>query len=132
MPDFFMPAGATIAAYSPITLLGFLTVSLLLALVVIAMFARAFRAYGAAKDYQEAIDKMDVIEQQFKTLMEAQAAQQQEYEKNLCDLRDRHAKEIFALQQTIFERNSEIIDLKTDLLEMSKHTGNYHYDTITQ
>jgi len=118
--------------YTAAQLIGFMTVSMVLALVLIAVAVRTVRAMLSAREYELAMKRMEDIEQKLHEAMEDAETMQVEYEKAMDDLKEEHAREVFTLQQTIFERNSEILDLKTDLLELSKHYGNYHYDTLPQ
>ena len=118
--------------YSPAELIGFMTISVVLALVLIATGARTIRGLLSAREYELAMRRVEDIEAKLQQALEDAHAMQDDYERAMADMKEEQAREIFSLQQTIFERNSEILDLKTDLLELSKHYGNYHYDTLPQ
>lgn len=118
--------------YSAAHLIGFMTMSLMLAMVLIALGVRTIRAMLSAQEYEQAMRRVEEIEQKLHQAIEDAEAMREDYERAMTDMKEEHDREVFSLQQAIFERNSEILDLKTDLLELSKHYGNYHYDTLPQ
>lgn len=118
--------------FAPLELLGYMTVALMLALVLIALGVRCVRSLWASRELDRALERLEEIERQLMDMVEQSKTMQAEYERATAEEKDAHAREVFSLQQTIFERNSEILDLKTDLLELSKQYGNYPYDTLPQ
>lgn len=105
--------------YSALALMGFMTVAVMIALVLIALSVRVVRSLMSAKAYEQALEKVDEIEQQLQDMITLAQDKQKEYDEALTTLRDVHAREVFTLQQTVFERNSEIIDLKTELQKIT-------------
>lgn len=104
---------SALAANTPfISLLGLMTLAFMLALVLIALGVRFTRILASARAFDEAVEKVQRIEQQLEDMTRSAESMQQAYDRSIADIKDTHAKEIFALQQTIFERNSEILSLK--------------------
>lgn len=106
--------------HSAVSLIGFMTLALILAFLAVGVSARILRSFDAAKDYEAALQKLRGIETQAETMTAAMQEVQRDYEKSLAEEKAAHEREVFALQQTIFERNSEILSLKTTLLDMKK------------
>ncbi len=115
-----------LAGYPAVSLIGFMTVALVLALVIIGLGARFLRSVAALKDYDASLEKIRSIEATVEQMTAAMREVEMDYEKSLAEEKAANAREVFALQQTIFERNSELLTLKTTLLEMKK---NSIYDT---
>ena len=117
---------ASFESYPGVSLMGFMTVALILALVIIGLAARFIRMLVHVKDYAAALEKIRSIETTVAEMTTAMLEVEKDYEKNLAEEKAANAREVFALQQTIFERNSELLTLKTTLLEMKKTSS---YDT---
>jgi hypothetical protein len=127
METFWGVLTASATNYPGVTLLGFMTVALMMALILIGLTVRVIRGLGAAKSYEAAMRQIESIEAKLADMTDEMEASLREYDASLRDEKDSNAREVFALQQTIFERNAEILQLKTDILEMS-HIQSYDSD----
>lgn len=110
----------SIAPFTTLEMTGMLTVAMITALLVIALSFRIVRIIASIRHYEGACQQVALIEEKLKDMQEYIRTLEQDFEKNTFDLKQKHAKERFELQQTIFTRNSEIIELKHKLSELSK------------
>lgn len=108
------------AGYSVVALLGFMTVSLMMALILIGLGVRFLRTLSALKEYDAALENIRRIEDNLAQMTAAMREVEKDYEKSLAEEKAAHERAVFSLQQTIFERNSEILSLKTRLLEINQ------------
>ena len=113
MNDIITAIKDAIAAYPAASLMGMMLAAVVGALLLIAFGYRMIRAMSAVRQYDDACDKVKEIEEKV-------AAMQQEFCKDLADMKEEYARESFELQQIIFERNAEILDLKNRLIQKSK------------
>ncbi len=95
-------ATAAIAnSYSAPELLGLMTLSLIIALLLIGFATRLVKTMSAVRNYEVACEKLKEIEIKLEEMTRA------------------HAKECFDLEQIIFDRNNELIDIKNKLLKFN-------------
>jgi hypothetical protein len=113
--------------YSAAMLIGCMTVALMLALVLIGLAARFIRMLAAARDCDAALEKMKAIEDKLAEMTGAMREVERDYEKSLAGEKAAHDREVFSLQQVIFERNNEILTLRASLAELRQQAG-YPYD----
>lgn len=112
-------------SWPALTLLGFATVAMVLALITLGLSARLVRMFSTLKSYDAAMQKVEAIEAQLGEMTQAMREVEMDYEKSLAEEKAAHDREVFDLQQLIFERNAEVLALKTDVLEMRRL---YPYD----
>jgi hypothetical protein len=108
--------------YTLVETLGLMTLSLGIALIVIAVGYRMIKTMAVLRKYDSAVDKMRGIETRVVELEGQLISAEHQYQRDLAELGRRHAGEVFDLQQQVFERNSDITDLRIKLLQMSKNT----------
>ena len=94
---------ALTSGYTPVQLLGLMTLAMLLALLLIALAVRVVHTMSSVRRYDEAYEQVKRIETQLEEITRT------------------HAKECFDLEQMIFERNNEILDLKNKLLQANRN-----------
>jgi len=114
---------AALEQYPAVGLLGFMTVALVLALVLIGAVARLVQSLAALKQYGLAVKKVQEIEENLMEMTATAREVQMDYERSLAQEKAAHEREIFGMQQIIFERNGEILTLKSDILEMRRNQG---------
>lgn len=123
MGEMTAAAAGTAAPYSAAAMLGLMTAALILALALIGLAARLIRVLAAARAYDAAQEKISAIEDRLAEMTGAVREAEREYEKNLAAEKAAHDREVFSLQQMIFERNSEILTLRASLAELRQRTG---------
>lgn len=94
-------------SYSPVMLFFIITLAVVAGLVILALGFRLYHTMKSVKRYDEACKQVDAIQEKLEELHKQALAS--------------HA-EIFSLQQTIYQRNNEILELKKQLLEVTKKT----------
>ncbi len=130
MGDMVTTLKASADVYPAVGLIGFMTVSLMLALILIGLGVRFIRTISALKSYDAALEKIRSIEDQLADMTAAMHEVEMDYERSLAEEKSAHDREVFSLQQTIFDRNAEILTLKTELLDLRRNP--YPYDTYSQ
>jgi HAMP domain-containing protein len=93
-----------------LALLALLALAFTIALAITGFLFRAIRAMGIARKYDAAYEQIRAIEDK---LMELRSHSDQ----RLAEAKADYEKQYFELQQVIFARNSEILDLKHQLLQ---------------
>jgi len=110
----------TIASTPLLALMGMLVVGWMGAMILIALLYRFFRTFSAVKKYDAACQQVEAIESKLAEMNTHVKELEEEFEKELSKAIETHNQESFELQQIIFERNSEILDLKNQLLRLTK------------
>ena len=106
--------------YSGWALMGMITVAFVASLFITGFLYRAIRTISAVKQYDAACAQVKSIEEKLTEMSNYADAMQRDFDKKLAEAKEEYARELFEVQQIIFERNSEILDLKNKLIQMSK------------
>lgn len=109
-----------VASYSTLELSGIMTLSLIAALLLIALAFRLIQSLRAVREYEAACQKVALIESKLREMEHYIANLERESDKALQQLKEENARERFELQQLVFTRNSEILSLKNTLLELKQ------------
>jgi uncharacterized protein HemX len=103
-------------SFSLVETLGLMTVAMGIALILIAVGYRMIKTMTVLRKYDEAVEKVQLIEAKTQELQALLTKAEIEYQRDLAELTHLHSKECFDLQQVIFERNGEVLELKNKLL----------------
>lgn len=108
--------------YTTMETLGLMTLAMVIALILIALAYRLMKTMSIIGKYDEAVEKVKLIESKVEELQLLLTKAEIEYQRDLAELTQQHSKECFELQQLVFERNGEVIDLKNKLLKFNINT----------
>jgi|GEM_PF-4565324 len=106
--------------FTTLEITGMMTVALIGALLIIALTFRIISTVTMLRQYEAACEQVALIEARLKEMQEYVQSLEQEFEKDMNELKQQHTKERFDLQQMVFTRNSEILDLQNTLIELSQ------------
>ena len=103
-------------SFTVVETLGLMTVAMGIALILIAVGYRMIKTMSVLRKYDDAVEKVKLIEARAIELQALLTKAETEYQRDLAELTHQHGKERFELQQVIFDLNSEVLDLKNKIL----------------